>query len=239
MCKLTSLHSPFSFLHWQSSRISKNRDSAWFQKTWLDYVRKEYRAALLKWNNTETGGGDGSSESFQNYCGSRRWVGWVYLLDEESGFLLASNSPVSVPEQKIRPKKRHSVPEHFRNESGARGKSTGEMGRMDISNDTVMKKLEIVEMAQDKQEKLNSQLLARDAFATKLPIVDESKALFEELREIVNDEKQITMDASMDADTTAIFLEALNHRREALKREVVAYNDGKKRKASEMSDKSS
>jgi hypothetical protein len=95
---------------------------------------------------------------------------------------------------------------------------------------------------------LTSQLLARfdaivpkipDAIVPKIPIIDESKALLEEYRKIVEYEKNITMDASMDADTKAIFLEALNHRREDVKRDVVAYNDGKKRKASEISGTSS
>jgi hypothetical protein len=41
--------------------------------------------------------GNGTSTSFQKYCGSNGWLGWVYLKDEESGFLLASASDPNVP----------------------------------------------------------------------------------------------------------------------------------------------
>jgi hypothetical protein len=81
---------------------------------------------LLRWNKEETGGGDGSSEPFQNYCYTRTWLGWVYPLDEESGFLLASNATVRVPEHlrnesvddaQCTDKNRRSVTDHLRNES--------------------------------------------------------------------------------------------------------------------------
>jgi hypothetical protein len=278
--KLTTFDSPFSFLLWQSVRIAKKRDGTWFQKTWLEYIRKEYRAALLRWNMEGTGGGDGSSESFQHYCHTRTWLGWVYLLDEESGFLLASNATVRVPEhlrsesvdgaqsidkkrrilsEKLRSesgvnaqstdKKRHSAPMHLRDESviDADAQPTEKKRRKDITNDMMMKKIEEL---QKKQQEFASQILARfDALAAKLPnvdeSVDESDVLLQEHHKIVDDKKQITMDDSMDADTKALFLEALKHRKEAVKTKLKAYIDVKRRKdlekckALEMSGSSS
>jgi hypothetical protein len=122
-------------LFYARAYASPKSATALVQKTWLEYVRKEYRACLLRWNNEDTGGGDGSSESFQNYCYTRTWLGWVYLLDEESGFLLASNSTVRVPEHSrnesgddAQPtgKKKRSAPDYLRNESAVDAQSTEE-----------------------------------------------------------------------------------------------------------------
>jgi hypothetical protein len=138
-----------------------------------------------------------------------------------------------------------SVPDWLRNESGVDVKPrTGKKRRKDTVHDMLMKILE--ESHKNRQELYNQLLSSCDAIVSKLPsvdksevLVDKSKGLFEEYRMIRDEEKEITMDASMDADTKAAFLELLNHRREAVTREVVAYNDEKKRKASEMSGTSS
>jgi hypothetical protein len=60
------------------------------ERTWEKYLRPKLRGALKKWTS-ETGGGDGSPPSFQNYCGNEKWLCWVYLLDAENGFLLSAN----------------------------------------------------------------------------------------------------------------------------------------------------
>lgn len=134
-------------------------------------------------------------------------------------------------------RKRRSVPGHLRNESGVDAQSTDKKRRKDITNDMMMMKLEEV---QKNQQEFASQILARfDALATKLTNVDESDVLFEEHRKIVDDKKQITMDASMDADTKALFLEALKHRKEALNTRLKAYIDAKRRKDLETSGTSS
>jgi hypothetical protein len=125
----------------------------------------------------------------------------------------------------------------LRNESGVDAQSTDKKRRKDITNDMMMMKLEEV---QKNQQEFASQILARfDALATKLTNVDESDVLFEEHRKIVDDKKQITMDASMDADTKALFLEALKHRKEALNTRLKAYIDAKRRKDLETSGTSS
>jgi hypothetical protein len=85
-------------------RISIERDWSWFQATWEEYLRRKYREALKRWNK-QTGGGDGTSASFQNYCGGDRWLAFVFMSDEESNFLLASNAS-------------GKVPVHLQNESG-------------------------------------------------------------------------------------------------------------------------
>jgi hypothetical protein len=234
----------------------KIRDSVWFQKTWMEYIKKDYRAALHRWSK-DTGGGDGSSQSFQDYCGTRTWIGWVYLLDEENGFLLASNC-------------KSSVPENLRNESGVESKSTGKKGRMESALDDMMK--EYKEGQKNKAE-LAGQLLSRfDAIATTIsnipksneatlfaehirivdarfdamainnsdvPKLNETDTLFAEHSRIVNAEKQITMDMSMSASMKTHMLEVLNFQREELDAKFVALANKKKRKASELSGTSS
>lgn len=101
----------------------------------------------------------------------------------------------------------------------------------------MMKKFE---EGQKKQQVITSQVLARfDTLATKPPNVDESDALFEEHRKIVDDKIQITNDDSMDADTKALFFETLKNRKEAVKTKLKAYIDIKRRKDLEMSGTSS
>jgi hypothetical protein len=72
------------------------RDGEWFRKTWETYIRPKFRKALGKWFS-ETGGGDGTIQSFQNFCGNEKWLCSIYMLDAENGFLLASNSNPKVP----------------------------------------------------------------------------------------------------------------------------------------------
>jgi hypothetical protein len=81
----------------QVDRITlSGRDGEWFRKTWETYIRPKFRKALGKWFS-ETGGGDGTIQSFQNFCGNEKWLCSIYMLDAENGFLLASNSNPKVP----------------------------------------------------------------------------------------------------------------------------------------------
>lgn len=77
-------------------RILNKRNGAWVMDTWIKYIKPKYKEALHRWSK-ETGGGDGSSVSFQRYCSTNGWLGWVYLKDEETSFLLASASDPNVP----------------------------------------------------------------------------------------------------------------------------------------------
>jgi hypothetical protein len=87
-----------------TERISIEREWKWFKSTWDDYLRKKYRDALKRWNK-DTGGGDGTNPSFQNYCAGDKWLAFVFMCDAESNFLLASNAS-------------GKVPRHLNNESG-------------------------------------------------------------------------------------------------------------------------
>ena len=63
--------------------------------TWEEYTKPKYKEALARWNK-ETGGGDGTLPSFAKYaCAS--WLAWVFCLDSEFDFLLASCSEGRVP----------------------------------------------------------------------------------------------------------------------------------------------
>lgn len=73
------------------TRIEIQRDGKWFRECWEIYFRSNYRKYLRKWNKT-TGGGGGRSECFEDFCENHKWVCWVFLLDEENNFLLASTS---------------------------------------------------------------------------------------------------------------------------------------------------
>ena len=72
------------------------RDGAWFKATWEQYLRPKYRKALGRWWS-ETGGGGGEIENFQNYCAREKWLTYVYMLDVEASHLLASNASSAVP----------------------------------------------------------------------------------------------------------------------------------------------
>jgi hypothetical protein len=69
--------------------------------------------------------------------------------------------------------------------------------------------------------------------------IEEGRVLAADLFDIVEDQKRRTMDASIDAETKALMLESLNHRKEDVLTKLVAYNEGNKRKASEMNGTSS
>lgn len=86
------------------NRIEITRDGKWFRECWEIYFRTNYRKYLRKWNK-DTGGGGGRSECFEDFCESQKWVCWVFLLDEENNFLLASTSS-------------GNAPKHLNNESG-------------------------------------------------------------------------------------------------------------------------
>jgi hypothetical protein len=79
-----------------TERISIQREWNWFKSTWEDYLRKKYRDALKRWNK-DTGGGDGTNPSFQDYCGGEKWLAFVFLCDADTNFLLASNASGKVP----------------------------------------------------------------------------------------------------------------------------------------------
>ena len=68
----------------------------WFKITWDEYVRKKYKVALNNWNK-ETGGGDGTPVSFQNYCDGNTWLTLVYLTDETCGGLLSTCTSGQTP----------------------------------------------------------------------------------------------------------------------------------------------
>jgi hypothetical protein len=87
------------------------RDGNWFKGTWETYLRPKYRKALGKWWS-ETGGGGGEIENFQNFCGREKWLTYVYMLDFEASHLLASNASSVVPKELI-------------NECGQAGAGTG------------------------------------------------------------------------------------------------------------------
>lgn len=78
------------------SRIELTRDGNWFAATWREYIRRKYRVYLRKWNK-DTGGGDGRSECFENFCENSKWCAWIFLLDEENGFLLACTTSGATP----------------------------------------------------------------------------------------------------------------------------------------------
>ena len=79
----------------QADRISIPRDGKWLLATWEEYTKPKYKEALSRWNK-ETGGGDGTLPSFANYACSA-WLAWVFCLDSEFDFLLASCSEGRVP----------------------------------------------------------------------------------------------------------------------------------------------
>ena len=77
----------------------EGRDGAWFKATWEVYLRQKYRKTLSRWWS-QTGGGGGEVENFQNYCPFReKWLTYVYMLDVEASLLLASNASSAVPKE--------------------------------------------------------------------------------------------------------------------------------------------
>jgi hypothetical protein len=79
--------------------VLEGRDGAWFKSTWEVYLRQKYRKTLSRWWS-QTGGGGGEVENFQNYCPFReKWLTYVYMLDVEASLLLASNASSAVPKE--------------------------------------------------------------------------------------------------------------------------------------------
>ena len=75
----------------------QKRDAAWLKGTYADYFKKKYKRFLNKWNK-ETGGGDGSPPSSQNYLDAHdQWISWVFCHDYDNGFLLSSNICSKMP----------------------------------------------------------------------------------------------------------------------------------------------
>ena len=73
------------------------RDAPWLLETWKVYVKRKYKTALDKWNK-DTGGGNGQSWSFINYCErDARWLVVVFLKDVECNYLLAANAGGRMP----------------------------------------------------------------------------------------------------------------------------------------------
>ena len=77
----------------------EGRDGAWFKASWKSYLRPKYRKTLARWWS-DTGGGGGQLENFQNYCPFRKkWLTYVYMLDFEASLLLASNASLAIPKE--------------------------------------------------------------------------------------------------------------------------------------------
>jgi hypothetical protein len=86
--------------NWDSSNpeiMTKGRTAKWISETWYNYVQPKYQKYLGCWNK-ETGGGDRTPPSFQNYCdGNDTWLAWIFCLDHEQNFILASNASSWLP----------------------------------------------------------------------------------------------------------------------------------------------
>jgi hypothetical protein len=77
----------------------EGRNGVWFKASWESYLRLKYRKTLARWWS-DTGGGGGQLENFQNYCLFReKWLTYVYMLDFEASLLLASNASSAVPQE--------------------------------------------------------------------------------------------------------------------------------------------
>jgi len=78
------------------SIFEHERDAAWLKATWEEYVKPKYKTALNKWNKL-TGGGEGTPNCFVNFCDGHRWLVWVFCMDLEANFLLASSAGGRMP----------------------------------------------------------------------------------------------------------------------------------------------
>jgi len=78
------------------SIFEHQRSSEWLRATWEDYVRPKYKKSLDKWNK-DTGGGDGTPASFHNFCAGDKWLVWLFCVDKDANFLLASNAGGRMP----------------------------------------------------------------------------------------------------------------------------------------------
>jgi hypothetical protein len=97
-----------------------------------------------------------------------------------------------------------------------------------LVSDNMMKKCE--ESQQNRQE-LTSQIPATNV--PNVPKLNETDMLFAEHSRIIDAEKEIKADVSMSASMRNNMVEVLNIQREELDAKFVAYNDKKRRKASE------
>ena len=103
----------------------EGRDGAWFKATWEIYLRQKYRKTLSRWWS-DTGGGGGVVENFQNYCSDReKWLTYVYMLDVEALLLLASNASSAVPKELLN---EAGQQEHVRTNSSTKASANKIMG---------------------------------------------------------------------------------------------------------------
>jgi hypothetical protein len=79
-----------------SAIFEHERNGLWLKATWDEYLKPKYKKALDKWNK-DTGGGDGTPPSFIDYCGSDRWLVYLFCKDIEANFLLASSAGGRMP----------------------------------------------------------------------------------------------------------------------------------------------
>jgi len=77
-------------------KISLNRDEKWFCNTWTSYIKPKLKVECKKWN-TLTGGGSGEPSKFGNFCGSDRWLVWIYFMDIQCDYLLFGNAKGTPP----------------------------------------------------------------------------------------------------------------------------------------------
>lgn len=141
------------------TRIEIPRDGKWFRDCWEKYFRHNYRKYLRKWNK-DTGGGGGRSECFEDFCENHKWVCWVFLLDEENSFLLASTSS-------------GNAPKHLSNESGFSSGDNNRSTNGDEINYLKNNHGKLIRKANDNNEKISS-------------IVDNAQDVIAGLHEIVN-----------------------------------------------------
>jgi len=80
-----------------------NRTAQWILDTWNTYIKPKYKKVLTKWYK-QTGGGGRELEDFVNYCVLNHgspvavWLAWVYAIDHEADFILASVSAGRPPQ---------------------------------------------------------------------------------------------------------------------------------------------
>ncbi len=86
--------------------VDLEREWKWLLDTWDEYIKPKYKKVMLKWNKTDTGNGDRTLKNFVNYCNISKnraglptvWLVWVYFIDMQSHFLLASVAGARPPD---------------------------------------------------------------------------------------------------------------------------------------------
>ena len=79
------------------------RTAEWILATWNTYIKPKYKKVLTKWYK-QTGGGGRELEDFVNYCVLNHgspvavWLAWVYAIDHDANFILASVSAGRPPQ---------------------------------------------------------------------------------------------------------------------------------------------